>query len=268
MRERIEFTRGFTGSLKDQISSGLDSKVRSLNLFEHQRARRLIDLNLRGIRVDPMPPSLEEGQSAILVSNYPSVTQTTRAVLKVGCRLPGNEARLKAIARQEVITEANLSLKALGVDNIAIPAQKDKAGIYRLKGEAFKEILKFLSEPGHVVWLSITGKTRGGGLLEEDLRTGVFLFSLKSQVPVVPMGVETKEKKGKRKVAAVRFGEPINPPNIKNLDELEKVDYPLDYSRLIMCQIAKLLPSGQRGSFEDVEEKLEEVQRRLEAYTT
>jgi hypothetical protein len=38
----------------------------------------------------------------------------------------------------------------------------------------------------------------------------------------------------------------------------------LDISRLIMCQIAALLPPGQRGDFEDVEDKLREVRSRLD----
>jgi len=266
MRERIEFTKGFTGSIRDQLSSEFDSRMRSVNLFENQRARRIIDLSIRGVDVDPIPPSLEEGKSAILASNYPSITRTTRAVLKVGCRLPGEEARLGVIARKEVITKANWFLKTLGVDKIVFPAQKDETGIYRLKGEAYKEILKFLSEPGNILWLSVTGETRGDGLLEEDLRTGVYIFSLKSQVPIVPMGVVTKEKRGKRRVAAVKLGEPINPPNTKNLTELEKSDYSIDYTKLVMCQIAALLPPGQRGSFENLGEKLEEINKRLKTY--
>lgn len=270
MQERIEitksFARGFTDAIKDQISDGIDSRVRSLDLFQYQLARRIIDLNIRGIEVEPIPPHLQEGERAILVSNYPSVTKTTRAVLKVGCRLPGKESRLKAIARGEIITEANLFLKAIGVDALVFPAQKDKSGIYTLESKDRKEILTYLGKPGNVVWLSVTGETRGNGLLEEDLRTGAAMFSLLSRAPVVPMGVITKEKEEKTKVVKIRFGEPINLPKRVRFVDFEIGDLLVDYSRLAMCRIAELLPPGQRGSFENAEERLIEINKRLETY--
>jgi len=266
MQERIQYIKALPSVLKNEISGGIDSRVRSLDLFEYRWARRIIDLSIRGIEVEPIPPFLREGERAILVSNYPSVTKATRAVLKVGCRLPGKESRLKAIARKEIITEANLFLKAIGVDNFVFPAQKDNFGSYKLESKAPKEILTYLGKPGHVVWLSVTGETRGNGLLEEDLRTGAAMFSLMSRVPIVPMGVITEEKEGKTKVAKIRFGEPINLPKRSDLVDFEIGDLLVDYSRLAMCRIAGLLPPGQRGSFENAEEKLLETSKRLEAY--
>jgi hypothetical protein len=62
----------------------------------------------------------------------------------------------------------------------------------------------------------------------------------------------------------VRFGEPINPPEVGKLGEFEMSDLLLDISQLIMCQIAILLPPGQRGDFENVEDKLREVRSRLD----
>jgi hypothetical protein len=270
MKERIEigksFAKGFTGAIKDQISGEIDSKVRSLDLFQYQWARRIVDKSIRGIEVEPIPPYLGERERAILVSNYPSVTKTTRAVLKVGCRLPGAESRLKAIARKEIITEANLFLKAIRVDKLVFPAQKDDSGVYRLENETRKETLIYLGKPGHVIWLSMTGETRGNGLLEEDLRTGAAMFSLMSRAPIVPMGVVTKEKKGKTRVVKIKFGEPIHLPKKVDLVEFEIGDLLVDYSRLTMCRIAELLPPGQRGSFENTEEKLAEINKRLETY--
>lgn len=262
MQERIRYIEALSSVVKDKISGEFDSRLRSLNLIESKRVRQFVDLSIRGVEVEPIPLSLWEGENAILVSNYPSVTKTTGAVLKVLCRLPGERVRLKAIARPGVITEANLYLKALGISQLVFPAQKDEAGVYRLGRREYKKIQNFLAEPGSIIWLSVTGKTRGNGLLEDDLRPGAAVFSLKSRAPIVPMGVVTKE----RKVVAVKFGEPISPLMTQDLSEVDEGNLLVDVSRLVMCQIARLLPPGQRGSFENVEEKLAEVNKRLEVY--
>jgi len=55
-----------------------------------------------------------------------------------------------------------------------------------------------------------------------------------------------------------------DPPEVSELGEFEMGDLLLDISRLIMCQVAALLPPGQRGDFEDVEEKLRDVKERLD----
>lgn len=226
----------------------------------------MVDLGIRGIEVEPIPSSLDEGERAILVSNYPSISKTLRALLKLGCRLPGEGFRLKAIARKEVKTEANPLLKALGIDKFVFPAQKDEAGVYKLERRTYREILDYLDQPGHVLWLSLTGKTRGNGLLEGDLRTGAALFSLTKGVPMIPMGLVTKREGGKSKVVKAKFGEPIDPPKVRDMTEFERSDFLIDFSKLAMCEIAKLLPPGQRGDFENVEEKQVEIERRLETY--
>jgi hypothetical protein len=61
----------------------------------------------------------------------------------------------------------------------------------------------------------------------------------------------------------VRFGEPIYPPSASDLDDFERADYLIDLTKLAMCQVARLLPPGQRGDFENAEEKLTETKRRL-----
>lgn len=256
-----------SSSSKTQVFEGLDAWLRSLDLLERsRRVRRMVDLATRGIGVAPIPRCLDGAHRAILVSNYPSVSQTLRAVLKVGCRLPGEEFRLKGIGRPEVITRANSFLKALGIGNIVFPVHKDEAGAFRLHGKAVKEVMAFLDGPGHVLWLSITGRTRGNGLLEGDLRTGAALFSVKKGVPIVPMGLVTREHEGKLRVVKVGFGEPIEPPRAEVVDDFEKTDFLIDFTMLAMCQVARLLPPGQRGDFEDVEGKLVETERRLRVH--
>lgn len=248
----------------ERVSQRTDNALRSWRLLERNRwIRKMTGMAIAGIKVESIPASLGEGQRAILVSNYPSVVQTLRTVMKVGCLLPGEEVRLKAIAREELVTRANALQKALGVAHNIFPAQKDPSGKYTLETETLKRILAHLNGHGNVLWLSITGNTRGNGLLERDLRTGAALFSLKKKIPLVPMGLVTKDKEGRPKIVGVRFGEPIEPPQVENLDELEMGDLLVDISRLTMCQIAALLPPGQRGDFEDVEGKLEEVLERL-----
>ncbi len=223
----------------------------------------MTDMATRGIEVEPIPACLGEGKRAILVSNYPSVSQTMRAVIKVGCRLPGQGFRAKAIGRQEVVVRANTLLKVLGVDQHIFPALKNQSGKYTLESDTLKKVLTHLDGQGNVLWLSVTGNTRANGLLERDLRTGAALFSLKKKITIVPMGLVTKEKEGKPRIVKVRFGEPIHPPEAGKMDEFARSDFLLDTSRLTMCQIAALLPPGQRGDFEDVEEKLAEVKERL-----
>ena len=224
----------------------------------------MTDMTTRGIEVEPIPACLGKGKRAILVSNYPSVSQTMRAVIKVGCRLPGQGFRAKAIGRQEVVVRANTLLKVLGVDQHIFPALKNQSGKYTLESDTLKKVLTHLDGQGHVLWLSVTGNTRANGLLERDLRTGAALFSLKKKITIVPMGLVTKEKEGKPRIVKVRFGEPIHPPEAGKMDEFARSDFLLDTSRLTMCQIAALLPPGQRGDFEDVEEKLAEVKERLD----
>ncbi|MBM4466188.1 MAG: hypothetical protein FJ014_11655 [Chloroflexi bacterium] len=254
-------------STLERIRHTFDAQVCSLRLLERTRwARRMLDVSIRGIEVEPIPVCLGDGQTAIIVSNYPSVSQTLMAVMKVGSRLPGEELRLRAIARKEIVARANVVLKALGVDRHIFPALKDPSGKYALEPDTLKQVLAHLNGQGNVLWLSITGKTRGNGLLERDLRTGAALFAVKKNIPIVPMGLVTQEKRGEVRIVKVRFGEPINPPSVGKLDEFETGDFLLDMSQLIMCHIAALLPPGQRGDFEDVEDKLTEVRSRLSYY--
>ncbi len=267
MRERIRDIEAISIVVRGRISDEIDAMLCSLLLIERsRRIREMVDLGIRGIEVEPIPSSLDEGERAILVSNYPSVSKTLRALLKMGCRLPGEGFRLKAIGRKEVKTEANSLLKALGIDNFIFPARKDEAGAYKLERRTYREVLAYLDEPGCVLWLSLTGKTRGNGLSEGDLRTGAALFSLSKRVPMIPMGLVTKEERGKSKVVKVRFGEPINPPKVGEMIEFERSDFLIDFSKLAMCEIAKLLPPGQRGDFENIEEEGAQIERRLETY--
>ena len=264
MEKGLRYTEALAGILMKGTVGRLDAALGSLALLDRSRkVRRLTDLGIRGIEVAPIPASLDETRAAILVSNYPSVFQSLRAVIKVGCRISPERIRIRAVARPEIITEANLLFKALGVGRYVFPVHKDQAGAYRLEGRLVKDILRWLESPGNVLWLSITGRTRGNGLLEGDLRTGAALFSFRKGVPLVPMGLVTKEKKGKLRVVGVRFGEPIYPLPTGDLDDFERADYLIDLTTLAMCEVARLLPSGQRGDFEEAEQKLEETKRRL-----
>ena len=264
MKERPGFVQTVSRIMR-KIPLRVDLRLRSWRLLDRSRwVRKMTDVATRGIEVEPIPACLGEGKRAILVSNYPSVSQTMRAVIKVGCRLPGQRFRVKAVGRKKVVTGANLLLKALGVDQHIFPALKDQSGKYVLEPDTLKKILAHLDGQGNVLWLSVTGNTRGSGLLERDLRTGAAFFSLKKKIPIIPMGLVTNEKEGKLKVQRIRFGEPINVSEVGSLSEFEKGDFLIDISRLMMCQIATLLPPGQRGDFEDVGEKLREVKERLD----
>jgi len=264
MEKGSRYTEAFASVMKRRTAGRLDSALGSLALLDRSaRVRRLTDWSIRGIEVAPIPASLDGTRAAILVSNYPSVFQSLRAVMKVGCRISPERIRIRAVARPEIITEANLLFKALGVGQFVFPVHKDQAGAYRLEGRLVKDILRWLEIRGNVLWLSITGRTRGNGLLEGDLRTGAATFSLKKGVPLVPMGLVTRQKKGKLRVVGVRFGEPIYLPPTSEVDDFARADYLIDLTKLAMCSVAQLLPSGQRGDFENAAEKLAETQRRL-----
>ncbi len=248
MEKELGHIEAIWSLLRGEFLGGVDARVRSIALLERSRGvRRLMDLAIRGIDMEPIPPSLGELQRAILVSNYPSVWQSLRTVIKVGCRLSRERPRLKAIARPEIVTQANFLLKILGVHKFVFPVHKDQAGAYRLERKQVKEVLTYLNGGGNVLWLSVTGRTRGNGLLEGDLRTGAALFALKKGIPLLPMGLVTRERNGRLKVVGVRFGEPIHVRREENLGDFETTDLLIDFTKLAMCQIASLLPPGQRG---------------------
>jgi len=188
-------------------------------------------------------------------------------MMKVLCRIPGDKLRVKGVGRSEAVAGANALLRALGFEKLIFPVQKDEAGVYRMNRKVSGDILAYLDGPGHILWLSITGRTRGNGLLEEDLRTGAAQFSTRKGVPLVPVGLVTREQKSKLRVVKVRFGEPINPPQVDETDDLHMADLLIDFSRVAMCQIARLLPPGQRGDFDNADEKLAEATQRLRAYS-
>lgn len=266
MGSGAQITEAIARAGSEGISERVDARLRGLDLLQRSAAvRKLVDLSTRGVRVDPIPPWLSETRRAVLVSNYPSVSQTLRTLIKVGCRFPGPGYRLKGIGRPEVVAQASTLLKALGVDSLIFPVHKDEAGAYRLHRAIVKEVLAYLDQPDSILWLSVTGRTAGNGLLEGDLRTGAAVFATMKRLPLVPMGLVTKEKRGKPRVVKVRFGEPIAPPDVEALGDFERADLLIDLTRLALCHVARLLPSGQRGDFEQAEEKLEEIEARLAA---
>jgi len=250
--------------MREKLRVSAGKRLDSLGLLRYWPVRWVVDHAIRGIEIEPMPLSLGEEKRAILISNYPSVSQTLRAVMKVGCRLPGREGlRIGGISRQEVVEKANPSLRVLGATKFLSPAAKDQAGAYRLEPKTTKRILRHLDEPGGVLWLSITGRTGDNGLLERDLRTGAAMFAERKQVPMVPMGLITKENEKGMRISGVRFGEPITPPETSGLDDSGRADCWLDHVSLAASMIAELLPPGQRGDFEDAEERLKEIRSRL-----
>jgi hypothetical protein len=277
---------------RERVSLEIDRKLHSLNLLnERPWARKLVDWGIRGIKVEPIPELIRQGESAVLVSNYASTLDLltyeyprgeptldelkpgVRALLKVASHLPP-EVQFRAIGREEVITGAGLFLRALGIDKIIFPATKS-GGIHRLaRREDYTRIPTYVARPGHILWTSITGEPRGNGLLERDLRIGWLKLVLKargfaSEAPVwiIPMGNITEAKGGVRKATEIRFSEPLSFAAPSDLVEPE--DYLLDCVRLVACHIASLLPKdgGQRGDYEDAERIIEEMQDRVRLHT-
>jgi hypothetical protein len=266
MADGVQVTEAVAGPAGRGITRRIDAGLRSLGLLDRSAlVRRMVDLSTRGIAIEPIPFWLGESNRAVLVSNYPSVSQTLRALIKMGCRLPGDGFRLKGIGRPDVVTNADALLKALGIDSLIFPVYKDDAGAYKLHKQVVKQVLEYLEGEGNVLWMSITGTTRGNGLLETDVRTGAALFSTGRGVPMVPVGLVAKQVNGKPRVVKVRFGEPIPPPPMEEMSDFDKTDLLVDLSRLALCRTASLLPQGQRGDFEQVADKLREIEARLAA---
>jgi len=267
---------GIIKELPHRVESGVETRVKARvedwDLLGREKTQliswKLIGFNLRKIKLDredPFPDVLKNPEGrAIVVSNYPSVSLALKGAMRFGAEVPG---RLKGIGRQSVIDRANPFLTALGIGRgLVYPARKDEAGIYRLEKRALNEIMDFLDEPGSLLWMSLTGETNLNGLGEADVRTGAALFSLKKGIPLVPMGIVTKGEGRNLRAIRVRLGEPIPPPVLPE-SELDQPDYLVDYSKMLMAEVAKLLPPGQRGDFEDIDKKLSEARRRLRLST-
>ena len=264
MVKETQSTGVVVASTKGGLRGLIDARLRSLHLLHRSATvRRLVDLTIRGIEMEAVPSCLGVGHTAILVSNYPSIDQTLRALIKTACRFPGGGFRLKGIGRTDVVRNATATLKALGIGDLLFPVYTDDAGAYKLPKSVVKEVLDYLAGEGNILWMSITGRTRGNGLLETDVRTGAALLSTRREVPLVPMGLVTRLTKHRAKVVQVRFGEAVHPPPLDGVGEFEKTDLLLDLSRLVLCRVAGLLPRGQRGDFEGAEEMQEELESRL-----
>lgn len=64
-------------SILGRIPQRVDAELRSLSLLERSRwTRKMTDMAIVGIEVEPIPACLGDGKRVILVSNYPSVSQT------------------------------------------------------------------------------------------------------------------------------------------------------------------------------------------------
>ena len=162
MGDGVRATDAVAGLWSGGIGQRMDMRLRRLDLLQRSGVvRRLVDLSTRGVKIDPIPRYLGQGRRAVLVSNYPSVSQTLRALIKAGCRFPGEGFRLKGIGRPDVVAHASTALKTLGIDSLIFPVYKDDAGAYRLHKRVVKEVFDYLDGEGSILWMSITGTTRG-----------------------------------------------------------------------------------------------------------
>lgn len=219
---------------------GIFSNLARLDLVDRKWVRWGLEKMISGIEVKEIPPILNGG--AVLASNYPSVSETMRAWIKIACLLPGDRLRLKGIARETIIAQKSSFLSGFIAAGI-IPASKGEDGSYHLSAEWTRKAIRHLQEGG-VLALSPTGSTEGNGLLIKSLRPGAVIFAMKCQVPIVPMGLVTQTIRGKDKVVEINFGSPIlvSPP--KSEDTVDQL------SLFVLRKIADLLPYGQRGDFE------------------
>jgi len=165
--------------------------------------------------------------------------------MSVGLRLP-DELSLVAIARREIVTKTHPALGGFLSRGI-LPADKNEAGRYSLNIKNTAKALRHLKEGG-VLWLSPTGSIEGNGLRVKNLRHGAVIFAQKTDVPILPMGLITNQD---GKVERVKFGQPITLPPEDQVSLFDRDTHLNSLSLLVLAEIAKLLPPGQRGDFED-----------------
>ena len=114
MGNGVQVAGTFVGAARGGIAQRIDGGLRSLDLVGRSAVvKKLVDVGIRGVRIEPIPSSLGESHRAVLVSNYPAVYQTLRSLIKVGCRFPGQGHRLRGIGRPEGGPEACLHLMSL-----------------------------------------------------------------------------------------------------------------------------------------------------------
>jgi len=244
MRPENERNPGIFSKIYADVDSGIFNAVSGLRLPENPLVRKILKETLRGIEIRSIPESLAGG--AVLASNYPDIKETLRAVLKVGCLLPGPELRLLAIAREDIVTRTSPFLGGF-LKEAVLPARKDEEGRYSLVPSYAAKALNHLKKGG-VLWLSVTGSTEGNGLKKEHVRHGAVALAQKAQVPIVPMGIITNEAK---KVIQVRFGQAMIPSSPEEISDFNIDEYRHSFSLLVMEAIAELLPPGQKGDFEN-----------------
>lgn len=248
------FARFYAG-----VDTGILEFVSSINMVEKPFVRKLLSGIIRDIEIEGIPDSL--AKSAVLVSNYPGVKESLKAVIKVGCELPGSQLRLLAIARKEVITESNPILGGF-LKEAVLPAEKNEEGKYSMSHRSTVKALKHLEEGG-VLWLSPTGNTEGNGLRMKDLRFGAVALALKTNVPIVPMGLITDKD---NKVKRIKFGKNLVLSPIEKVSVFNQDEYLRLLSLLVLGEIAALLPPDQRGDFEDAEAKIKDIKNKLSSF--
>ena len=243
MGRKKENETGRFAEVYSRVNTGIFNLVSSLELTEKPLVRKALGKIIRGIEIENIPDTLSK--ATILVSNYPGIQETLKAVMKVGFKLP-DELSLVAIARREIVTETPPALGGLLYRRV-LPADKNEAGRYSLNIKNTARALRHLKEGG-VLWLSPTGSVEANGLRVKNLRHGAVIFAQKANVPILPMGLITNQD---GKVERVKFGEPITLPPEDQVSLFDR-DVHLDhFSLLVLAEIAKLLPPGQRGDFED-----------------
>lgn len=258
----MESLRALTQPLEERVSHQFEEIIDSLNGFDHPLVRRYIDWKIKGVEVAALPDYLNnESSCAILASNYPEDRwHVLKVVMKVASRLPGKKARIRAIGGKDMVENATWDLRALGVTHLIYPAIKTSKGKYTLEDEVKAQLESQLKLPGIVLWQSITGKTEGNGLLTKDIQPGAASWSATYQIPIFPMAIIPGNGRGNDRTTQVEFGSLIEPPDTEGLTSTSsKYELLIGHTLTVMYHIAKLLPPGQRGDFED----LNEWERRL-----
>ena len=129
----------------------------------------------------------------------------------------------------------------------AVPLDRERGG-----GEALRYALQALDKDQAILMFPEGGISRTGQL--RQARTGLAWLALKTQAPILPVGISGSEKFPSWRMAVplaswqVNIGTPFTPPQVEgpiNKAMLNSV------SDMVMERIASLLPESYRGVYAD-----------------
>ena len=191
-----------------EAANTINSLLSELQLLRRSRlVREGVAWTIK-VDVDPVPPFLDRGKRAFIVSNYPKPRRLSiPAVLKALCELPDGINRAMAVAGKDIQEGMGFFHKALGTPDLILPATRDESGQYGLSQTEKRKLSDHMGDPEgreSCIWATTNGETHPDDLSYRHVRAGAVFLALRSRTPIVPMALVSKTEKGKTEIAQVR----------------------------------------------------------------